>query len=648
VAPLGLQYTAPAFDALHRTVIVGLMSAGVAGRLVTPVAGQLLGLDALDLSKVLWTINLPAVSSDGWMGLGPSRPSLSSTQLCVSDNFGSIIMYNIGAGPTPAAPTYVWTFTKASASQDVHRLPPPVLADGVVYAAWWLYSTTYHFLQLWFWKLDAATGTVISQTNMQPGPNLDYPGDPRYFTAWEFMGLYAPVLGTLSATQTGGTSRRILFVNGGITLWGIDVDALTSQSYAVPGANFQLSGANMIQSGLAFANGDVWFGDAYGNLYGLDGAQLKAVANTPAPISNLPISTTPLPYTDSTGQAAILCGLTSALEQALLIFDPVSGSQETIATTGTDLTTLSSTASNGVVYGGGGGRSSGPTGSQPVAQVFAIRVDEAIQDLRSFTVDSQLMQDFDDPSEPTHNPNGQARYQTHLTVLGDQKVPRVNETVKVWADRPTTIRVNGQTYSIGPDDDSYASLQTGATGSLVIMSGYTLADGSDKTDMSASPLRIWAAFMDPYERLVINPDREYHNRVSTAHATDTSQANADDPTRVNLQTAQTYGDLQNQGKTPSSTTALFSAQQQADNQPQQVANAIQTMTTSVGVSPPPGNKSLKPAFALRTVDTPGKYIPYPDIPGAQYSPYNVAASRAAVVLQPVGFSYSQNSAGTPT
>ena len=43
VAPIGLQYTAPAFDALHQTIIVGLVTAGSSG---TPVAGQLLGLDA--------------------------------------------------------------------------------------------------------------------------------------------------------------------------------------------------------------------------------------------------------------------------------------------------------------------------------------------------------------------------------------------------------------------------------------------------------------------------------------------------------------------------------------------------------------------------------------------------------------------------
>jgi len=32
------------------------------------------------------------------------------------------------------------------------------------------------------------------------------------------------------------------------------------------------------------------------------------------------------------------------------------------------------------------------------AQVFGIRVDQAVQELRDFIVDSQLMQDFDEPA----------------------------------------------------------------------------------------------------------------------------------------------------------------------------------------------------------------------------------------------------------
>ena len=131
------------------------------------------------------------------------------------------------------------------------------------------------------------------------------------------------------------------------------------------------------------------------------------------------------------------------------------------------------------------------------------------------------MQDFDDPSQPTHNPNGVARYQTHLTLIDDQKAPLANHAVKLWADQANTnVLVNGQNFSIGPDDNQYAAVTTGTDGTLLIVSGYTQADASDKPDMSAPPLRAWASFMDPYERMMVFRDREFHNRVATAHATD--------------------------------------------------------------------------------------------------------------------------------
>src|SRR5579884_4203699 len=146
--------------------------------------------------------------------------------------------------------------------------------------------------------------------------------------------------------------------------------------------------------------------------------------------------------------------------------------------------------------------------------------------------------------------------------------------------------------------------------------------------------------MDPYERVLVYRDREFHNRVATAHATAPGQAGADDHTRANLQTAQTYGSLK--PGSGNSGPALFTDQEQQDNQPQQVADVIQKMTTSIGTAPPKSSTRLKASWSLQAVDTPGKYIPCTDTPGAQYTPANVAADRAAVVLQPAGLSYSSN------
>ena len=202
------------------------------------------------------------------------------------------------------------------------------------------------------------------------------------------------------------------------------------------------------------------------------------------------------------------------------------------------------------------------------------------------------------------------------------------------------LLVNGQNYTIGPDDDQYAVVNDGPDGTLLIVSGYTQADGSDAPDMSAPPLRAWASFMDPYERMLIYRDREFHNRVAAAHATNAGQSGADDPTRPNLQTAQKYGPLQkNVGNTGAT---LFTADEQQQGQPQQVASTIQKMAASVGTAAPSGSKTLKASFAQLGTDSPGKYVAYADTPSGQYSPVNVAANRAAVVLQPGGLSYSSN------
>ena len=80
-----MRYTAPAFDAVHETLIVGLTANGYTS---SPQPGQLLGLDARNLSTVRWSITLP-----NNLSLGPGGPTLQGTQLCVSDNVGTLVMY---------------------------------------------------------------------------------------------------------------------------------------------------------------------------------------------------------------------------------------------------------------------------------------------------------------------------------------------------------------------------------------------------------------------------------------------------------------------------------------------------------------------------------------------------------------------------
>lgn len=90
------------------------------------------------------------------------------------------------------------------------------------------------------------------------------------------------------------------------------------------------------------------------------------------------------------------------------------------------------------------------------------------------------------------------------------------------------ITVAGTPYTIGPDDAVYASVTTGVDGSLVIV--------SDATNLNTSALRVWASFMDPFERIVVYPDHEWHGRAAQSNA----NANQFDPAKPNLDTVYTY------------------------------------------------------------------------------------------------------------
>src|SRR5262249_55947317 len=166
-----------------------------------------------------------------------------------------------------------------------------------------------------------------------------------------------------------------------------------------------------------------------------------------------------------------------------------------------------------------------------------------------------------DPNNPI--PPSVARYQTHLTVVDDQKNPLPKTAVKIWADiANTVITVDGTQYTIGPDDAAYASVITGVDGSLVIV--------SDAKDVNASALRVWASFMDPFERIVVYPDHEWHGRATTSY----SDANADpskpDPSKPNLNTVYNY-----QG------TQLFSDDEKSQGVPTNIANAVGQMNTGL-------------------------------------------------------------------
>ncbi|MCB0056615.1 MAG: hypothetical protein KDE45_06320, partial [Caldilineaceae bacterium] len=209
-----------------------------------------------------------------------------------------------------------------------------------------------------------------------------------------------------------------------------------------------------------------------------------------------------------------------------------------------------------------------------------------------------------------------ARYQTHVTVVDANKAPRPYQSMKVWADASTTLLIDGQSYTV--DATTPASVQTDATGTLTIV--------SDATDLTTSALKLWAGFMDPYERIVVYPDREFHSRLATTHYASTTNP---DPTQINLATAAPYDPTNLTSPAP-----LFSTSEQ----PLATAAANVTSKLASSVAYQSGGTPAQASAAAATA-TASSYLAYADLAGAAYSPVSTPANRAVTPTASGGFSF---------
>lgn len=658
------QYTGMVFDPIHDLVYVGASPLNDDNDNTTP--GQVIALDARAMT-VKWTVQTKA-GVDG-------APALSGTQLCFGDRTNTLYMFDTGAAlASAAAPRPVWTWVVPTRSATTHRVTTPVIANNKVYAAAWDLDTIaiggnevghYHYLA----QCDAATGLNggVSIGDFIPD-NASKPLIPQNITT-------SPALGRVRGTD--GSDVSVALVNDGFSVY---VHSLTqgkapvATAFSLPTGRISTGfawddgtrlGAGLSSAGPSISDVRLWFGDDAGNLWSLNSA-LQPVDNTPSNLgANAAIFTTPVLYKDPQGGLTVLFGASQsgliplAQPPSLYGYDPRAGQRAAIPTGVTQIWNLAQGVTNGVVYAAGGGTST-PDGQ--VSQVFGIRVDELPQALRDFIIESQMMQDPDpsapggdarDPTNPV--PPSRARYQTHLTIVDDGKHPIIHEAIKIWAEQPMTIQVDGVAYDIGPGDAQYAALKTGSDGSLVITSGYTRADGSDTPDMYAPALRVWASFMDPYERVVVNPDHEFHQRAATAH----SNASDDDPNKVNLVTCKSYA-----GRGGSKPAALFTNDEVSAGQPANCANAIGQMRSGVGFGGGGATNATATLFcrlmlfaggkrqaqraigstalaASAAAGSPPKYVAYGDLTGSGYFPTNIPAARPTAVTQTTGLAFTK-------
>jgi outer membrane protein assembly factor BamB len=388
--------------------------------------------------------------------------------------------------------------------------------------------------------------------------------------------------------------------------------------------NFALPNNAAFAPGLTVYQNTLFAGGSDGNLYGLDLTQDLGNAPSFQPVAQLgPSNQTSFgagPVTIHTSQGDVIAFSTASnnVGSIWLYLPPAPTPQPNGALVQLETDHLVATQmtmdANGILYA---------TGSDPAdntfGQVYAIRIDTLLQQERAFIVDSELMQDFDEPV--AGQLTATARYQTHVTVVDPNKAPQPFQAVKVWAETGdpnllALVLIDGAPYYV--NETTPAAVQTDAAGALTIV--------SDATDLSTPSLKLWAGFMNPYERIVIYPDRAFHNRLTTTHY-DNSSTNPD-PTRINLATATTY-DVTNLTSPPT----LFAASEQP--QANAAAGAVQQMANAVGypqgVTPGTARRGRAGAAASSS------YLAYGDLAGAAYGSVNTPANRLVTALANPGF-----------
>ena len=394
--------------------------------------------------------------------------------------------------------------------------------------------------------------------------------------------------------------------NGNISAVSFD----GTQRFTANPAQLIGQGTVQITSGLSYAEGCIWFGCTIagqrGALVGLDlHNNLKLVPHTPflPDAAATAVTTTPLFYRNAQGQPLVVFGTQGVAK--LWAFNPADGSFGSIDTMGTEITALTADAPLGIVRCGG----APPGGTTDLTAYYGIRLEGiplTAPPQYSLVADSQLLQDPDpgaanqgssSPDNPI--PPSAARYQTHLTVVDTAHVPVPDLEVKLYVDQATAavpLTVQGQATTVPP---SGLVVTTDATGKITVV--------SEASQLTTAALRMWAPFMDNSERMIVQPDHEFHQRVMTAHA----DATDTDPAKVNLVSTQDYNG-----------NPYFTDQEKSRNAPQQTASAVQQLGKAVGVgaatpSSPPGRLGTGAA----------KYVTYADTGGLRYYPADTLAQR---------------------
>lgn len=576
----------PVIDHLNRQLYVSASPAyGVLD------SGYVYALSPDTLSE-LWQFNVG--------GIVNSPPLLANGMLYVSNGSGAVKAISVAQAQAQAHAnqpiTAVWTVYTGTSTNftEVVMLTPQIVGDQ-------LYLTTFVPNTDLF-----GVGTLyVHKCNVSDGGSMQLVKQLSTNGAWDKTKIVPD--GTLIGRDPSG--NPILFIHGYDNLYAVNL-ATGQPDVIFPEGNTIGAYFSSLMS-FNSANDMLYVGDTAGVLYQWQFYnQLPSVS-----LGGGPIVGRIAPILDSQGNVSSLClaqnpdtGSGAAIvEYSLATKMPVA----TIPLAGAVLTATSSGLLDGMFYTASTFRAQGALGS-----MFGARVAD-VSPWRNVIAECELMQDYDDEPDPNTPGNTLAtpycRYQAHLTFTDDNNAPLPNQPFMMWADEPVTVRINNQSYAIGPT--APATIETGMDGNLTVFGGFVTKDGSDDTDLSHPALRLWSPFMDPFERVIVYPDDAFHTRLFNSTLSD---PNDDDPGSINLATATPYG----------STQSLFTASEVSNGTSAAAASAIQQL-----------GKGITQSLPIGTIDF-NKYIALGDLQGVNYFSVDVPATRSLGRRQSLGLQVS--------
>ncbi|MFN2390844.1 MAG: PQQ-binding-like beta-propeller repeat protein [Pyrinomonadaceae bacterium] len=147
-------------------------------------------------------------------------------------------------------------------------------------------------------------------------------------------------------------------------------------------------------------------------------------------------------------------------------------------------------------------------GSNGENQIIAIDLANLVH---QFFAESELM--VEDYDTSTGKPSTTS-YRTHIQLFDPNKNPRLLKSIKVWASELVTITSGGKTYNI--DTNKSAWLMTDTAGELSIV--------STAESFTSPALYLWGNFMELNEAIVIYPDHDTLNKLSSVKSQDLTSA----------------------------------------------------------------------------------------------------------------------------